>query len=237
MLLLLLVPGNIFSLYQNANSVCSFLSIPWYAAVQSRRTSTRSGATASRSTASDVRWVMVRYGEFDQRVGKMQKLSTPGLEVCYRDEGATPAHDPASRFTLNLKTLRNRDRVEGVEARQKKIGRGFMLWRKSYQSVWLYNRSKYAVYVQSPTLAHPSVPHRVHKVPSGRSLKIFDRARAAQVKQWYDRCHGGVPGTLDLHSCRISMTSGWGQDNPRHQTLLDCHCWLEVYFTFPDEMS
>nr|CDO67946.1 Smad 6/7A SciSmad6/7A [Sycon ciliatum] len=205
---------------------------------RSRRSCSRDTPVITRSVSSSP-WMMVRYGEFNTRVGRIEQVSAARMEVFYRgdDESAMPTPDPSSVYALNLRTIRNRDRARGVEDRQRKVGRGFLLWRKSFQAVYLYNRSQYSVYVQSPTLSQPGGQQKVHKIQSGRSFKIFDRARANQVRRWYERNEGGVPRTLDLQYCRISLTSSWGHENPRHPTLFDCHCWFEVHFTFPQESS
>ena len=87
---------------------------------------------------------------------------------------------------------------------------GVILWYEG-SSVFLYNRSKYPVFVTSSLLASAEWP--VHRIQHGHSVVLFDY-RISDKSQ-----HDSVT---------VSFVKGWGPGYSR-RFVTSCPCWLEVH--------
>ena len=95
--------------------------------------------------------------------------------------------------------------------------------------MWVYNRSSYPLFINSPTLEPPNCRSLlVWKLPPGHSLRVFNYDRAAQLQASRDPKLTG-DGPYDPWSVRVSFAKGWGPCYSR-QFLTSCPCWLEVLF-------
>ena len=115
---------------------------------------------------------------------------------------------------------------ESIHRTREKIGLGLTLNREG-DGVWVYNRSKHSIFVNTPMLDSYLPNARtfsVIKVPPGYSMKIFDysiridRTRVADLL---------LDGPYDPNSIRISFAKGWGPNYSR-QFVTSCPCWIEV---------
>ncbi|TRY68318.1 hypothetical protein TCAL_08075 [Tigriopus californicus] len=108
---------------------------------------------------------------------------------------------------------------------RQKIGQGILLSHEdSTGQVWVYNRTRDAIFVHSPTL-DPPAPRMdvVHKIMPGRSAQIFD-----YEKSWiFQRDRDPRDFPMDPYSVQISFVKGWGREYKRPDVLL-CPCWLEI---------
>ena len=110
---------------------------------------------------------------------------------------------------------------------REKIGAGLTLTRE-HDVVWLYNRSSYPLFVNSPTLEVPnSRTTVVKKVPPGYSLQIFNYALCEQLELAAAGDSRLPDGPYDRHTIRISFAKGWGPCYTR-QFITACPCWVEV---------
>ena len=96
--------------------------------------------------------------------------------------------------------------------------------------VWVYNRSEYPIFVNTPTLDDPdSRTVVVFRVPPGHCLNIFNREAAASVLgEAVAAARFRTPdGPIDPYSVRISFAKGWGPKYSRRE-VTGCPCWIEV---------
>ena len=140
--------------------------------------------------------------------------------------------------------------AESIRRTRDKIGLGLTLYREPPPppgvgvgeegedggGVWVYNRGKHPIFVNTPMLDTPTTTttHRtfsVVKVPPGFSMKIFDyemSRRATERTRRRDRDPGySADGPFDPNSIRISFAKGWGPSYSR-QFITSCPCWIEV---------
>ena len=104
-----------------------------------------------------------------------------------------------------------------------KVGRGVALWLdRSTNTVWLYNRSEFPVFVLSPTT------HNVLKLWPGQSACVY-RWSALQRTVDDDRKTDLEQTTSPRQpDCIVvSFVKGWSGRYKR-QTILSCPCWLQV---------
>ena len=124
-----------------------------------------------------------------------------------------------------LGALQTESAQDAVRRTRQKIGFGLVVTRET-DGVWVYNRSYYPVFVNSPTLDIPnSRTLLVHKVLPGYSIKIFDYERSELLEQTRDP--ELLDGPYDPNAVRISFAKGWGPFYSR-QFITSCPCWIEV---------
>ena len=138
---------------------------------------------------------------------------------------------------------------ESIRRTREKIGLGLTLSREpppgvdeegeggdgGSGGVWVYNRSKHPIFVNTPMLDTPTTTthHRtfsVVKVPPGFSMKIFDYELSRCVERTRRRDRDpdySSDGPFDPNSIRISFAKGWGPSYSR-QFITSCPCWIEV---------
>ncbi|KFM76247.1 Mothers against decapentaplegic-like protein, partial [Stegodyphus mimosarum] len=173
------------------------------------------------SSESSLTWCNIAYWELSSRVGRLLPVTQPTINVF-----ANLPHGDG----LCLETLTQSRNTENssVQQTRTKVGHGITLFREN-QAVWMYNRSGYSVFVNSPTLDPPNTRNlTVHKVLPGYSIKIFDYERS----KYNQRCRDPSllkDGPFDPHAVRISFVKGWGSNYSR-RFVTSCPCWLEVMF-------
>lgn len=161
-------------------------------------------------------WCSVAYWELRQRVGRLYTLHEPYLCIF---------QDLPHGNGLSLSLVQEPTSVDCVKRTRDKIGLGLVLSREA-DGVWLYNRSGYPVFVNSPTLDNPSSRASVViKVNPGYSMNIFNYDMASVLQAVKERhC---LDGPYDPTSIRISFAKGWGPSYHR-QFITSCPAWLEV---------
>ncbi|XP_013789665.1 mothers against decapentaplegic homolog 6-like [Limulus polyphemus] len=164
-------------------------------------------------------WCTLAYWELRCRAGRLFPVHKNGINVFY---------DLPQGNGLCLRTLTGGTTRESVIRSRQNIGLGITLWREG-EGVWMYNRSQYPVFVNSPTLDLPNTrPLTVFKVLPGYSVKVFDfeKSKYYQIVE-----NAKLPdGPFDHNAVRISFAKGWGPNYSR-QCVTACPCWLEVMFT------
>ncbi|XP_054161787.1 mothers against decapentaplegic homolog 6-like [Oppia nitens] len=162
-------------------------------------------------------WCTLAYWELKHRVGRLFPVYDNSINVF--------AHHPqGSGLWLEQwfpTSPSNRDST--VRRTREKIGCGVTITRK-LDGVWLHNRSKYPIFVDSPTMDPPNTRNlTVYKVFPGFSTKVFDFKVAQSYRELTD-------GPVDTNAFRISFYKGWGSNYSR-QYITSCPCWLEVLLT------
>lgn len=163
-------------------------------------------------------WCSVAYWELRQRVGRLFTV---------RDTSVNVFQDLPQGTGMSLCVLQNSTQChdESVSRTRDKIGLGVVLIKEE-DGVWVYNRSDYPVFVNSPTLEIPnSRTCVVKKVPPGYTLKIYDYERSRLIRFMLDDAK--KDGPYDASSVRISFAKGWGPHYSR-QFITSCPCWIEV---------
>ncbi len=124
-----------------------------------------------------------------------------------------------------LGLLQSQPQTDSVRRTREKIGLGLSLSQEP-DGVWLYNRSSYPIFVNSPTSDIPSSRTPVVvKAPPGYSVRIFDYEASKILERTRDPQF--LDGPYDPNSIRISFAKGWGPFYSR-QFITSCPCWLEV---------
>lgn len=114
---------------------------------------------------------------------------------------------------------------DSVKRTREKIGFGVTLSQEG-NAVWLYNRSEFPVFVNSPTLDIPnSRTFSVHKILPGYSIKIFDYDMSYILEETRDPQY--FDGPFDPNAIRVSFAKGWGTSYSR-QCITSCPCWIEI---------
>ncbi|ESO92497.1 hypothetical protein LOTGIDRAFT_145516 [Lottia gigantea] len=161
-------------------------------------------------------WCSIAYWELRQRVGRLFTVFNPSISVFQN----LPHGDG-----MSLEILQNKPNLESVKRTREKIGFGIIL-SKEADGVWVYNRSSYPIFVNSPTLDDPeSRTLIVRKVLPGYSIKIYDFELAKELE--LSRDPALLDGPFDPCSIRISFAKGWGPFYSR-QFVTSCPCWLEI---------
>ncbi|XP_013786847.1 mothers against decapentaplegic homolog 6-like, partial [Limulus polyphemus] len=163
-------------------------------------------------------WCTLAYWEFRSRVGRLFPVHEKTINVF---------HDLPHGDGLCLSALTNTEgsRTEIVLRTRQKIGLGVTLTREK-DGVWMYNRSEYPVFVNSPTLDLPNTqPLTVYKALPGYSIKIFDYEKS----KCYQCLEKSEPsnGPFNHNAICISFVKGWGPKYSR-RCITACPCWLEV---------
>ncbi|XP_065573341.1 mothers against decapentaplegic homolog 6-like isoform X2 [Artemia franciscana] len=131
-------------------------------------------------------------------------------------KGRLSNSSPSSYSSFGLDAVENVPEVSSVatcgtnEISAAACHRGVILWYEG-SSVFLYNRSKYPVFVTSSLLASAEWP--VHRIQHGHSVVLFDY-RISDKSQ-----HDSVT---------VSFVKGWGPGYSR-RFVTSCPCWLEVH--------
>lgn len=174
--------------------------------------------TDASSAGADDYWCQVAYRELSEHIGQLFPVAARTIDVFQH-----VAHGSGiSLSALHQHHLPKSDKVQSVRA---KIGAGVTLSREG-GTVWLYNRSMYAVFVTSYSLNIDNDcadTWRVYKVNSGHAISVYDDEIMAR---WTPRLQP-EDGPIDSKSIHISFVKGWGRDY-RRQSVLNCACWLEI---------
>ncbi|CAH1789245.1 unnamed protein product [Owenia fusiformis] len=167
-------------------------------------------------------WCHVAYWELRQRVGRLYTVFDHHLDIF---------HSLPQGNGMCLKSLLPETSIEQVKRTREKISFGVTL-SKEGDGVWVYNRSTYPVFVNSPTLDDPdSRLSTIRKVPQGFSIKIFDYEQSEILR--LTRKPGIDEGPYDPHAIRLSFAKGWGAKYSR-QFITSCPCWIEILLTEED---
>lgn len=167
-------------------------------------------------------WCHIAYWEHRCRVGRMYAVFDESVNIFYE----LPHGDG---FCLGL--LNRDERSESVRRTRTKIGCGLTLFKEE-DGVWMYNRSNYALFVNSPTLDLPqSRTLTVHKLQPGFSIKIYDYIKS-EILELTRREPEPPDGPTDPNAIRISFIKGWGPRYSR-QFITSCPCWIEVILSKP----
>lgn len=171
---------------------------------------------------SNSHWCTVAYWELRDRVGRLRTVVDKTFNIFQN----LPLGDG-----LCLELLQTEPESDAIRRTREKIGLGVVLSKES-DGVWIYNRSSFAIFVNTPTLENPrSRTLYVHKVLPGYSLKIFDYMRAHLIVDTSDPKY--LDGPFDPNSIRVSFAKGWGQLYSR-QFVTSCPCWLEIMLNTTD---
>ena len=192
------------------------------------------------------------YSVFDSSINVFHRLPHPpsegGLCLAVLHEHNVLAISESSRTNENnhsrckhtkhmhpghLGRTRNRTRIgegnnnedDSVRRTCEKIGLGLSL-SQEVDGIWVYNRSKHPIFVNTPMLDNYLPSQRtfsVIKVPPGYSMKIFDYSIRIERTRDSDL----LDGPYDPNSIRISFAKGWGPNYSR-QFITSCPCWIEV---------
>lgn len=163
-------------------------------------------------------WCVIAYWEHKRRIGRLYTVKQPSVNVFQ----TLPHGDGVSLSSLSQADAPETDNVKRT---REKIGLGVLL-SKRHNEVWIYNRSDYPIFVNSPTLDNPCAKtFSVHKLPSGHSMKVFDYTEAEILQRNRDRPL--EDGPYDPSAIRISFAKGWGGSYSR-QFITSCPCWLEI---------
>lgn len=185
---------------------------------ESRFSSNFSGSSETPSRP----WCNIAYWELSNRVGRLLPVSQPSINVFAdlpQGDGLCLETLAQSRLTSNTSVLQTRA----------KIGQGITIFRED-QEVWVYNRSDYPVFVNSPTLDPPNTENlTVYKLLPGYSIKIFDYERSL-VNQRLQDPSLLKDGPFDPYAVRVSFAKGWGSSKYSRRFITSCPCWLEVMF-------
>lgn len=169
-------------------------------------------------------WCRVGYRELSEHIGQLFPVTPNSIDIFQN----IPQGSGISLSALHSNHAAKSDKVESVRL---KIGAGVTLSTER-DEVWLYNRSKHSVFVNSYSL-NLSIDHssswRVYKVNPGHCISIYSYSL---MEHWEpDPC--SCDGPTDPHSIHISFVKGWGRDYHR-QNILNCACWLEVILNVVD---
>lgn len=194
------------------------------------------GDTSQSLSNQGPHWCSLAYWEKRERVGRLMKVHDSYINIfqhlphgdglCLRVLQENCDRKPDVQDNSHRKTDPHENLLDPyVKRTREKIGFGIVLSRET-DGVWIYNRSEYPVFVNSPTLDVPNTRTLfVIKCLPGYSLKIFDYNRAHLMEEIRDPKY--LDGPYDPNSIRISFAKGWGPNYSR-QFMTSCPCWLEV---------
>jgi MAD (mothers against decapentaplegic) family protein 6/7 len=192
---------------------------------------TQDSGSSPVSPAGRRAWCKLAYWEECCRVGRQFPVSSASVDVfCALPKG--------NGLCLASLFGQNKRPSEATARTRAKIGEGVLLSRDFGDAgggVWLYNRTDYPVFVNSPTLgapptappspALPMPPALVFKVPPAYSVQIFDFEKSRQLEKFRD--FRSTDGPFDPYSVRVSFAKGWGSNYSR-QFITSCPCWIEI---------
>lgn len=174
-------------------------------------------STSGESEMKENEWCKLAYWELSQRVGRLYPVQNTAVNIFWADLQADG---------LSLETLTHHSFTppESVHKNRNKIGLGITL-SLEHDGVWMYNRSDWPVFVNSPSLDRPGCrTFLVYRVPAGHCFRIFcPGSRNQSPTHW----NGSPVGPTDPNSVRISFAKGWGPKYHR-QEITACPTWLEV---------
>ncbi|GIX70263.1 mothers against decapentaplegic homolog 6 [Caerostris extrusa] len=193
------------------------------ASVASEAVSPESRFSSNTGTSeSSQPWCKLAYWELSNRVGRQLPLSQHVINV-FAD---LPHSDGLCLQTLTDSQVTNDTSV--IQTRSK-VGKGVTIFKEDHE-VWVYNRSEYPVFVNSPTLDPPNTENlTVYKILPGYSIKIYDYERTRYNQKMMDTSKL-TNGPIDLYAVRISFAKGWGNPRYARRCITSCPCWLEVMF-------
>lgn len=172
------------------------------------------------STGEDDSWCHIAYRELSEHIGQLFPVSTQTMNI-FQDV----AHGSGiSLSTLHHNHLPKSDKVQSVRS---KIGAGVTL-NTDGNTVWLFNRSQYAIFVTSYSLNIDNDcadTWRVCKVNPGHVIAVYDYKTMSKWNRQVQ--HQQADGPIDPYSIHVSFVKGWGRDY-RRQSILSCACWLEI---------
>lgn len=179
-------------------------------------------SSISGCTESPHTWCKVAYWELSDRVGRLLPVSQPAINVFF---------DLPHGDGLCLETLANSHSTDNSSVLQTrtKIGQGITVFKDGLE-VWIYNRSEFPVFVNSPTLDPPNTEKlTVHKLQPGFSIKIFDYERSRYNQRMRDPSLL-KNGPFDPNAVRVSFAKGFGSSKYSRRFITSCPCWLEIMF-------
>ncbi|RWS16820.1 mothers against decapentaplegic 6-like protein [Dinothrombium tinctorium] len=164
-------------------------------------------------------WAEMAYWEFKERVGRLFPVHDNFINVF--------ADLPRGNgFCLKSMSAVSNKHDSVTTKIKNKIGLGITISRED-NSVWVYNRSNYPVFLNSHTLDPPTARKlTVYKLLPGYSIKAFDYDKAAKYSPLQEKIQS-EEGPFDPYTIRISFTKGWGPKYSR-QCITNCPCWLEL---------
>ncbi|KAH3746683.1 mothers against decapentaplegic homolog 6-like [Dreissena polymorpha] len=195
--------------------------VPGYAVdnnVDSRHTS--AGHMTSPRSQKGHHWCSLAYWELRERTGRLLTVFDKHLNIFQ-------SLPHGNGFCLGA--LQKETDCDSIRRTRTKIGYGVVLSQED-DGVWMYNRSDYPIFVNSPTLENPRTRSLyVHKVSPGYALKIFEYARGSWLKYACDQHL--MDGPSNPFAVRVSFAKGWGPHYSR-QCVTSCPCWFEICLTF-----
>ena len=166
-------------------------------------------------------WLMLAYWEHEQRVGNMYHGYEDTINIY---ESKSKGH----RQGLCLKDLnRTCEMNDNTKIPFRNIGEGIQVSLED-GDIWVYNKSESPVFLNGELLQrlhHTDTP-RVDKLPSGYGRKVFDCNANVSTRQSLDKRRE------EQHCLRVSFVKGFGRGYKR-QTIMNCPCWIEMFFTLP----
>ncbi|GFY44884.1 mothers against decapentaplegic homolog 6 [Trichonephila inaurata madagascariensis] len=182
----------------------------------------RFSSNLSGSSISSQPWCKLAYWELSDRVGRLLPFSQSVVNV-FAD---LPHSDGLCLQTLTDSQVTNNLSVKQTRT---KIGKGLTIFKMDHE-VWVYNRSEYPMFVNSPTLDPPNTEKlTVYKLLPGYSIKIFDFKKSRYNQRVRDSS-SFKDGPFDPNAVRISFVKGWGSSRYSRRFITSCPCWLEVMF-------
>ena len=161
-------------------------------------------------------WCNVAYWEHRLRVGRLYTVFDAYVHIFQQ-------LPHGNGMCLGL--LQSPTELDSVRRTREKIGLGLVLSMEE-DGVWVYNRSDYPLFVNSPTLDIPnSRTLVVKKLQPGFAIKIYSYELSELMARTRDPQF--LDGPYDPNAVRISFAKGWGPHYSR-QFITSCPCWIEV---------
>lgn len=174
-------------------------------------------------------WCYVAYWELNERIGALYEGFDETINVY--DRQSVPCCEGFRLADLDRKA----DVADVIKRVRNHIGLGLQVTRE-VDGIWLYNRSEYSLFANGPTLSltHDSSASsrhniRVHKIPPGYSLKVYNYSQAPIVHRNHEISRGLSPP----QTVRVSFAKGWGTTDSNSYCrpfVTSCPCWIEIHF-------
>ncbi|XP_050297225.1 mothers against decapentaplegic homolog 6 isoform X2 [Anthonomus grandis grandis] len=173
-------------------------------------------------------WCKLAYWELQERVGPLFPVEPNHLDVF----GEVPCGPDG--VCLDTLGLQNEKQTDASRKTRAKIGLGITLSREADGHVWLYNRSKEPVFVDSVYLEGAagceSMGRSPVRVPPDHCV-CAHAPESLQTFGWDRLVPGRTPHLVgpaaDPNSIRVSFVKGWGKGYSRTE-ITSCPCWLEI---------